>query len=421
MVCPPPFAPSAGFLHTAQQQLLRPLHVAQAAQPLPPRTESVVAAHACHSPSKAQTTHTPSHCAHAQVADVKRLPFLRIKLHDACLDLATLAESAATYINITTEQAACDDLRLAYCKVMTEYDVSGQDEGQEDPQWGPYSPQVLTCSPTSRADSRHLTIWKTCAVHGARAPTTCMHGLHLVRAPGMPGHLHARHPDSRSGAYQGLFLELRLILLGAVLSLSRACQAPAPNTDICVPKHGRASRMPGRIHHHSQPCAYSVLAGDAQHTLACCEAPRSLRLRMQEPPAPSPTVFRDLARQSSLMPPTAMPMVLPRPGAAPLPVASASLFDEHKALSWASRERSRTAAAESMPFTPPAARPHQPRLQVGVTLLPCLPSACSDTAGAGPGLNVLKGRSHSCVSAARFMGSIDVRLVIMTEHEDGRC
>ena len=319
--------------------------------------------------------HTPSHFVHAQVADVKRLPFLRIKLHDACLDLATLAESAATYINITTEQAACDDLRLAYCKVMTEYDVSGQDEGQEDPQWEPYSPQVLPCSTTSRADSRHLTIWKTCAVHVVRAHTTCMHGLHPAQASGMPGRSPACHPDSRSGAYQGLFLELRLILLSAVLSLSRACQAPAPNTNTCVPKRCRASRMPGRLHHHDQACAYIVLAGYAEPTLACCETPSSLRLRMQEPPAPSPTVFRDLARQSSLMPPTAMPIVPPRPEAAPLPVASASLFDEHKALSWASRERSRTAAAESMPFTPPAARPHQPRLQVGVALLP-LPSFC---------------------------------------------
>ena len=30
----------------------------------------------------------------------------------------------ATYINITTEQASCEDIRLAYCKLMTELDIT---------------------------------------------------------------------------------------------------------------------------------------------------------------------------------------------------------------------------------------------------------------------------------------------------------
>ena len=30
----------------------------------------------------------------------------------------------ATYINITTNQASCEDLRLAYCKLMAEFDIT---------------------------------------------------------------------------------------------------------------------------------------------------------------------------------------------------------------------------------------------------------------------------------------------------------
>ena len=77
----------------------------------------------------------------AEMAGVKRLPFLRVKLHYACLDLATLAQSAATYINITTQKASCDDLRLAYCNVMKEFHEDDEaDVGQEgagDPWDGP--------------------------------------------------------------------------------------------------------------------------------------------------------------------------------------------------------------------------------------------------------------------------------------------
>ena len=67
--------------------------------------------------------------------DLARLPFLRLKIQGIGLDVGTLATSHATYVNITATEMAMDDLRLAYSKIMTEYEVT-DDEGSDDPEEG---------------------------------------------------------------------------------------------------------------------------------------------------------------------------------------------------------------------------------------------------------------------------------------------
>lgn len=67
------------------------------------------------------------HSRLGDIRDLSRLPFLRIKVQGVGLDLGTLINSKATYIKITAADLAADDLRLAYSKIMTEYEVTDEE------------------------------------------------------------------------------------------------------------------------------------------------------------------------------------------------------------------------------------------------------------------------------------------------------
>ena len=63
--------------------------------------------------------------------DIPRLPFLRAKVQNIEMDLGVLEKSQATYMEFNAGGVACDDLRLAYSKIMTEYEVYHEDEFQD--------------------------------------------------------------------------------------------------------------------------------------------------------------------------------------------------------------------------------------------------------------------------------------------------
>ncbi len=65
--------------------------------------------------------------------DIDRLPFLRAKVQNVEMDLGVLEKSQATYMEFNAGGVVCDDLRLAYSKIMTEYEVYHEDEFQEMP------------------------------------------------------------------------------------------------------------------------------------------------------------------------------------------------------------------------------------------------------------------------------------------------
>ena len=65
--------------------------------------------------------------------DIARLPFLRAKVQDVEMDLGLLEKSQATYMEFNAGGVVCDDLRLAYSKIMTEYEVYNEDEFEEMP------------------------------------------------------------------------------------------------------------------------------------------------------------------------------------------------------------------------------------------------------------------------------------------------
>ena len=63
--------------------------------------------------------------------DIPLLPFLRVRVHNVEMDLGVLARSGATYMEFAAGGATCDDLRLAYSKIMTEYEVYNDDTFDE--------------------------------------------------------------------------------------------------------------------------------------------------------------------------------------------------------------------------------------------------------------------------------------------------
>ena len=67
-------------------------------------------------------------------ANIQQLPFLRLHIHGVELDLGVLERSKATYLQLSAAAASCDDLRLAYSKIMTEYEVYSEDTFQDVPQ-----------------------------------------------------------------------------------------------------------------------------------------------------------------------------------------------------------------------------------------------------------------------------------------------
>ena len=60
--------------------------------------------------------------------DIPRLPFLRARLQNIEMDLGVLEKSEATYMEFNAGGVSCDDLRLAYSKIMTEYELYHEDE-----------------------------------------------------------------------------------------------------------------------------------------------------------------------------------------------------------------------------------------------------------------------------------------------------
>jgi hypothetical protein len=65
--------------------------------------------------------------------DIPRLPFIRARLQNVEMDLGVLEKSGATYMQFHAGGAVCDDLRLAYSKIMTEYEVYNEDDFDEMP------------------------------------------------------------------------------------------------------------------------------------------------------------------------------------------------------------------------------------------------------------------------------------------------
>lgn len=63
--------------------------------------------------------------------DIPRLPFVRLRVQNIDMDLGVLEHSGATYMQFAVEGATCDDLRLAYSKIMTEYEVYNEDTFDE--------------------------------------------------------------------------------------------------------------------------------------------------------------------------------------------------------------------------------------------------------------------------------------------------
>lgn len=54
-------------------------------------------------------------------------------MQDVEMDLGVLEKSQATYMEFNAGGVVCDDLRLAYSKIMTEYEVYNEDEFEEMP------------------------------------------------------------------------------------------------------------------------------------------------------------------------------------------------------------------------------------------------------------------------------------------------
>lgn len=53
---------------------------------------------------------------------------MRARVQNIEMDLGVLEKSEATYMEFNAGGVACDDLRLAYSKIMTEYEVYHEDE-----------------------------------------------------------------------------------------------------------------------------------------------------------------------------------------------------------------------------------------------------------------------------------------------------
>ena len=62
--------------------------------------------------------------------DIPRLPFMRARVFNVEMDLGVLEKSGATYLRFGASGLSCDDLRLAYSKIMTEYEVV-REEGED--------------------------------------------------------------------------------------------------------------------------------------------------------------------------------------------------------------------------------------------------------------------------------------------------
>ena len=67
-------------------------------------------------------------------SDLERLPFMRARVQNIEMDLGVLEKSGATYMQFNAGGAACDDLRLAYSKIMTEYEIYSEDAVSDLPQ-----------------------------------------------------------------------------------------------------------------------------------------------------------------------------------------------------------------------------------------------------------------------------------------------
>lgn len=63
--------------------------------------------------------------------DIPLLPFLRVRVQAVEMDLGVLEQSGSTYMRFAAGGATCDDLRLAYSKIMTEYEVVTEDTFRE--------------------------------------------------------------------------------------------------------------------------------------------------------------------------------------------------------------------------------------------------------------------------------------------------
>ena len=63
--------------------------------------------------------------------DIPMLPFMRATVQSVVMDLGLLEKSGATYMEFNAGGVACDDLRLAYSKIMTEYEVYKEDTFEE--------------------------------------------------------------------------------------------------------------------------------------------------------------------------------------------------------------------------------------------------------------------------------------------------
>ena len=91
------------------------------------------------------------HSRLGDVQDLSRLPFLRLKVQSIGLDLGLLAASKATYINFTAAELTVDDLRLAYSKIMTEYEVTDDEGSDADGEEGHASSSLPHPAPSSFA------------------------------------------------------------------------------------------------------------------------------------------------------------------------------------------------------------------------------------------------------------------------------
>ena len=84
-------------------------------------------------------------------SDLDRLPFMRARVQNIEMDLGVLEKSGATYMQFNAGGAACDDLRLAYSKIMTEYEIYSEDAVSD-------LPQVSCPDPSPRQRSRGVLV-----------------------------------------------------------------------------------------------------------------------------------------------------------------------------------------------------------------------------------------------------------------------
>ena len=82
-------------------------------------------------------------------SSLARLPFMRARVQNIEMDLGVLEKSGATYMQFNAGGAACDDLRLAYSKIMTEYEIYSEDAVSD-------LPQVSCPDPSPRPRSRKV-------------------------------------------------------------------------------------------------------------------------------------------------------------------------------------------------------------------------------------------------------------------------